>query len=65
MVLYTVHGGGHTIPGPAKGPAVIGRTNQDVSTADLVAGFFEDVRKRPEPVRNRAADSAGPTPRTS
>lgn len=65
VVLYTVHGGGHTIPGPVKGPAVIGRTNQDVSTADLVAGFFEDVRRRPEPVRNRAADSAGPTPRTS
>ncbi|MFI2423000.1 alpha/beta hydrolase family esterase [Streptomyces sp. NPDC018955] len=40
VVLYTVHGGGHTIPGPAKGPAVIGRTSQDVNTADLIAAFF-------------------------
>jgi polyhydroxybutyrate depolymerase len=41
VVLYTVHGGGHTIPGPAKAPAVLGKTNQDVSTADLVTGFFD------------------------
>ncbi|GAA2473027.1 alpha/beta hydrolase family esterase [Winogradskya humida] len=40
VVLYTVHGGGHTIPGPRKAPALIGRTNQDVSAADLVARFF-------------------------
>jgi polyhydroxybutyrate depolymerase len=40
VLLYTVHGGGHTIPGPAKAPALIGRTNQDVSTADLVAAAF-------------------------
>ncbi|MEU5701571.1 alpha/beta hydrolase family esterase [Streptomyces aurantiacus] len=41
VVLCTVHGGGHTIPGPAKAPAVLGRTNQDVVTADLVAELFE------------------------
>ncbi|WP_305783606.1 alpha/beta hydrolase family esterase [Symbioplanes lichenis] len=40
VTLYTVHGGGHTIPGPAKAPGVMGRTNQDISTADLVASFF-------------------------
>ncbi|MFI5925206.1 alpha/beta hydrolase family esterase [Micromonospora sp. NPDC051543] len=40
VALYTVHGGGHTIPGPAKAPAVLGRTNQDVRTARLIDEFF-------------------------
>jgi polyhydroxybutyrate depolymerase len=40
VALYTVHGGGHTIPGPRRAPAVLGRTNQDVHTADLVRDFF-------------------------
>ncbi|MBU2668055.1 hypothetical protein KOI35_31545 [Actinoplanes bogorensis] len=39
-VLYTVHGGGHTIPGPVRQPRVLGRTNQDVSTARLVDEFL-------------------------
>jgi polyhydroxybutyrate depolymerase len=40
VALYTVHGGGHTIPGPRKAPAILGRTNQDVNTADLIGEFF-------------------------
>jgi len=36
VVLYTVHGGGHTVPGPTRAPRVLGRTSSDVSTADLV-----------------------------
>ncbi|GIM95375.1 alpha/beta hydrolase family esterase [Paractinoplanes toevensis] len=40
VALYTVHGGGHTIPGPRRTPAVMGRTNQDVNTADLIRDFF-------------------------
>jgi polyhydroxybutyrate depolymerase len=44
VVLYTVHGGGHTIPGPAKAPAMLGKTNHDISTADLVADLFEISR---------------------
>ncbi|MGW6796954.1 alpha/beta hydrolase family esterase [Streptomyces chartreusis] len=40
VVLYTVHGGGHTIPGHAKAPAVLGKTNQDIHTAELVGEFF-------------------------
>ena len=40
VVLYTVHGGGHTIPGSAKGPALLGRTSQDVDTAALLDEFF-------------------------
>ena len=40
VVLYTVHGGGHTIPGPAKGPALLGRTNQDIDTVEVLDEFF-------------------------
>lgn len=40
VALYTVHGGGHTVPGPATAPAVLGRTNHDVNTARLVAEEF-------------------------
>lgn len=40
VALYTVRGGGHTIPGPTKGPAVMGKTSQDVQTARLIDEFF-------------------------
>ncbi|MDQ0791440.1 polyhydroxybutyrate depolymerase [Streptomyces sp. B3I7] len=40
VVLYTVHGGGHTVPGPKKAPAVLGRTSQDLDVAELVGEFF-------------------------
>ncbi|SFA74029.1 polyhydroxybutyrate depolymerase [Cellulomonas marina] len=35
VVLCTVHGGGHTVPGPARAPARLGRTGT-VPTAELV-----------------------------
>ncbi|MFI2753269.1 alpha/beta hydrolase family esterase [Cellulomonas sp. P22] len=38
--LYTVHGGGHTVPGPRSAPFVLGATTHDVSTADLVSELF-------------------------
>jgi polyhydroxybutyrate depolymerase len=38
--LLTVHGGGHTIPGPKKAPFILGRTHRGASAADLVAEFF-------------------------
>jgi polyhydroxybutyrate depolymerase len=41
VALYTVHGGGHTVPGPRKAPFVLGRTSQDVNTAELLAEFFD------------------------
>jgi polyhydroxybutyrate depolymerase len=40
VLLYTVHGGGHTVPGLGKAPAVMGRTSRDVNPADLVADLF-------------------------
>lgn len=40
VTLWTVHGGGHTVPGPATAPRVLGRTNHDVSAADLLGGLI-------------------------
>ncbi|MFD9698737.1 alpha/beta hydrolase family esterase [Lentzea sp. NPDC059081] len=40
VTLLTVHNGGHTIPGPADAPAVIGRTSHHVTTARVLADFF-------------------------
>ncbi|MFD2796347.1 alpha/beta hydrolase family esterase [Promicromonospora vindobonensis] len=39
--LLTVHGGGHTVPGPRRAPFVLGRTAQDISAAPLLAEFLE------------------------
>ena len=38
--LLTVHGAGHTIPGPKKAPFILGRTHTGVSAADVVAEYF-------------------------
>lgn len=45
VALYTVHGGGHTVPGPGRAPFVLGRTNQDVNTAELIGEFFGVARQ--------------------
>lgn len=37
VVLYVVHGGGHTVPGPRRAPFVLGATSADVLVTDLVA----------------------------
>lgn len=46
--LLTVHGGGHTVPGPKRAPVVLGRTGHDVSVADAVAAFFGIGERRAE-----------------
>ena len=38
--LLTVHGGGHTIPGPRRAPFVLGRTSSDVTAAQEIASFL-------------------------
>ena len=48
VVLYTIHGGGHTVPGPKAAPRIVGRTNADISVVDMVAGMLEaEGRLRP------------------
>jgi len=38
--LLTIHGGGHTIPGPKRAPFVLGRTSTEVSAADQIVSYF-------------------------
>lgn len=41
VTLFTIQGGGHTVPHPGKAPSFfIGKTNQDVDIADLVAEYL-------------------------
>ncbi|RKQ88217.1 polyhydroxybutyrate depolymerase [Solirubrobacter pauli] len=42
VVLYTVIGGGHTIPGPKAAPFIVGRTSTAVDTATLLTQHFLD-----------------------
>lgn len=42
--LLTVHGGGHTVPGPRRAPFVLGRTERRVSAASLLAEFLGIAR---------------------
>jgi polyhydroxybutyrate depolymerase len=37
VILCTVVGGGHTVPGPGRAPFVVGRSTHEVDAADLVA----------------------------
>lgn len=40
VTLYTVHGGGHTVPGPTASPVLMGRTATDVYTVPAITDFF-------------------------
>ncbi|MET8357299.1 PHB depolymerase family esterase [Micromonospora sp. NPDC005171] len=41
VVLYTIHHGGHTVPGQASAPALIGKTSHQLDTADIIIQFFD------------------------
>ena len=40
VTLYTVHGGGHVVPGPKKAPRIKGRSTQRLVAADAIGEFF-------------------------
>lgn len=40
VTLYTVHAGGHTVPGPHRAPFILGRTTQDLNAAEAIGQFF-------------------------
>jgi polyhydroxybutyrate depolymerase len=52
VTLYTVHAGGHTIPGPRKAPFIMGRTTQDLNAAEAIGQFF-GLMPLPEPSKTR------------
>lgn len=45
VTLYTVHGGGHTVPGPKAAPFVVGRTAEDPAIDAVVAEVLDAVRR--------------------
>lgn len=40
VTLYTIHGGGHVIPGPRRAPRIMGRTTRRVVAAEAIGEFF-------------------------
>ncbi|MCY1136946.1 hypothetical protein OWR29_02985 [Actinoplanes sp. Pm04-4] len=38
--LFTVHGGGHTVPGPHPAPRLVGHTSQELHTTTAMADFL-------------------------
>ena len=49
VVLYSVRGGGHTIPHPtARAPRLLGRTNADIRAAEEIWSFFRGEQTREE-----------------
>jgi polyhydroxybutyrate depolymerase len=38
--LYTVHGGGHVIPGPHRAPVVMGHSTRELVAAEVIGEFF-------------------------
>ena len=40
VTLYTIHGGGHVIPGPKKAPRMMGRTTRRLNAADAIEEFY-------------------------
>ncbi|MGW2094553.1 alpha/beta hydrolase family esterase [Promicromonospora sukumoe] len=40
VALYTIHGGGHTVPGPSSATALMGKTSHQIDTADVITRFF-------------------------
>ena len=52
VTLYTVHAGGHTIPGPRSAPFIMGRTSHDLNAAEAISEFF-GLTLPPEPSKSQ------------
>lgn len=40
VTLFTIHGGGHVVPGPQRAPRIMGRSTDQLVAADAIAAFF-------------------------
>jgi polyhydroxybutyrate depolymerase len=40
VTLFTIHGGGHVVPGPRRAPRIMGRSTDQLVAADAIAAFF-------------------------
>jgi len=41
VTLFTIHGGGHVVPGPKRAPRIMGRSTDQLVAADEIAAFFD------------------------
>lgn len=48
VVLYTIEGGGHTLPGSniPNVPSILGEKNNDIDGAEIIWGFFKKTRNK-------------------
>lgn len=58
VVLFTVHGGGHTIPGPKRAPVIMGRTDHAFETVRTIAEFAHLTTNETEAPEHRPQDHA-------
>jgi polyhydroxybutyrate depolymerase len=47
VTLFTIHGGGHVVPGPQRAPRIMGRSTDQLVAADAIADFFGLGTPRP------------------
>ncbi len=40
VTLFTIHGGGHVVPGPERAPRIMGRSTDQLVAAAAIAAFF-------------------------
>lgn len=52
VVLYTIHGGGHTWPGQRRPFGFLGRSTRDISANDLIWAFFRKHARKARPGEN-------------
>ena len=46
VTLYSVLGGGHTVPGATPAPAMLGRTGADLSIGEIVGNMIDALKRR-------------------
>jgi polyhydroxybutyrate depolymerase len=49
ITLYSVHGGGHTVPGATPAPAMLGRTGADLPTDEIVGDLIVALKQSADP----------------
>jgi polyhydroxybutyrate depolymerase len=59
VVLYTLHGAGHTIPGPKKAPVIMGRTDHTFETVRTIAEFAHLTGEADQRTDGHTADVQG------
>lgn len=59
VVLFTLHGAGHTVPGPKKAPVLMGRTDRTFETVRTIAEFAHLTGEADQRADGHPADVQG------